>query len=89
MEQFLFVLSFNVAPYLKLNIFLYLISERFELTRFDFGLATSIFYFLRMFLLVINIRNLRINLRNEILYLCIFMKYMMGFISSSIPRSLH
>ena len=39
--------------------------------------------------LVKNIRNLRINLRNKLLYPYIFIMYMRGFVPSLIPRSLH
>ena len=47
------------------------------------------FLFLTNFLLVKNIRNLRINLRNKLLYSLIFIMYMRGFVPSLIPLSLH
>ena len=51
--------------------------------------ATRTFNFLRMFLLVKDIRNLQISLRNELLYSHVFITYMKGFTPSSVPRSLH
>ena len=49
--------------------------------------ATRIFIFLLTFLLVKNILNLHINLRNEPLHSYIFIMYMRGFAPSLIPRS--
>ena len=51
--------------------------------------ATINFKFSRIFLLVKNIRNIRINLRNKLLYSLILIMYMRGFVPSLIPRSLH
>ena len=50
--------------------------------------ATRTFNFLRTFLLVKDIRNLRISLRNELLYSYVFITYMRGFTPSAVPRSL-
>ena len=41
------------------------------------------------FLLVKDIHNLQISLRNELLYSHVFITYMKGFTPSSVPRSLH
>ena len=41
-----------------------------------------------MFLLVINIRTLGINLRNELLYLFIFITYMRGYMRGFAPSSI-
>ena len=51
--------------------------------------ATRTFHFVRIFLLVKDIRNLQTSLRNELLYSHVFITYMKGFIPSSVPRSLH
>ena len=51
--------------------------------------ATRTLNFLRMFLLVKDIRNLQNSLRKELLYSHIFITYMRGFTPSSVPRSLH
>ena len=48
-----------------------------------------VFFFLQTFVLVINLRTIRISLCNELIYLCIFITYMRRFTPSSIPRSLH
>ena len=136
-EQFLFVLSFNVAPYFqfKKNFFLFDSWPFLKLCMFWFWLpaheyldrnlhiflakwfflsfdrtilrekewerglscpsivwllkkTTRTFNFLRKFLLIKNIRNFRINCRNELQYSYIFIMYMRGFAPSLIPHSL-
>ena len=51
--------------------------------------TTRTFNFLQTFLLVKDIRNFRISLRNELLYSYVFITYMREFIPLSVPRSLH
>ena len=52
--------------------------------------ATSTFIFLRMFILVKDIRNLQNSLRNKLLYPHFIITYMGGgYTPSSVPRSLH
>jgi len=44
--------------------------------------------FLQTFLLVKDIRNLRISLLSELMYSYVFITYMKGFTPSAVPRSL-